>query len=93
MDVVKAVETYITKLVSTPSAMKVLLLDTHTVRPLRQLLCNNPNSLFSIADAHRFTCLHTIYPTFTSGLPDRSYRQQETGSYAAHEMCLFCAAK
>jgi len=31
MDVVKAVETYITKLVSVPSAMKVLLLDTHTV--------------------------------------------------------------
>lgn len=31
MDVVKAVETYVTKLVSTPSAMKVLLLDTHTV--------------------------------------------------------------
>jgi hypothetical protein len=30
MDVVKAVETYITKLVSVPSAMKVLLLDTHT---------------------------------------------------------------
>ncbi|EIW81002.1 Sec1-like protein [Coniophora puteana RWD-64-598 SS2] len=30
MDVVKAVETYVTKLVSTPSAMKVLLLDTHT---------------------------------------------------------------
>ncbi|KIP09648.1 hypothetical protein PHLGIDRAFT_126102 [Phlebiopsis gigantea 11061_1 CR5-6] len=30
MDVVKAVETYITKMVSEPSAMKVLLLDTHT---------------------------------------------------------------
>lgn len=30
MDVVKAVETYVTKMVSTPSAMKVLLLDTHT---------------------------------------------------------------
>ncbi|KAH7912553.1 Sec1 family-domain-containing protein [Hygrophoropsis aurantiaca] len=30
MDVVKAVETYISKLVSTPSTMKVLLLDTHT---------------------------------------------------------------
>ncbi|KAG6332811.1 hypothetical protein ID866_6275 [Astraeus odoratus] len=30
MDVVKAVETYISKLVSTPSAMKVLLLDGHT---------------------------------------------------------------
>ena len=32
MDVVKAVETYVTKLVSTPSAIKVLLLDAHTVR-------------------------------------------------------------
>ncbi|KDQ62502.1 hypothetical protein JAAARDRAFT_121394 [Jaapia argillacea MUCL 33604] len=30
MDVVKAVETYITKMVSSPSVMKVLLLDTHT---------------------------------------------------------------
>ena len=34
MDVVKAVETYITKMVSTPSAVKVLLLDSHTVRPI-----------------------------------------------------------
>lgn len=32
MDVIKAVETYINKLVSTPTSMKVLLLDTHTVR-------------------------------------------------------------
>lgn len=32
MDVVKAVETYVTKLVSSSSAMKVLLLDSHTVR-------------------------------------------------------------
>ncbi|KAF8807133.1 Sec1-like protein [Phlegmacium glaucopus] len=30
MDVVKAVETYVSKMVSTPSSMKVLLLDTHT---------------------------------------------------------------
>lgn len=30
MDVVKAVETYVTKLVSSSSAMKVLLLDSHT---------------------------------------------------------------
>ncbi|KAJ7781802.1 Sec1-like protein [Mycena maculata] len=30
MDVVKAVETYVSKLVSTPSSMKVLLLDSHT---------------------------------------------------------------
>lgn len=32
MDVVKAVELYINKLVSTPPSMKVLLLDSHTVR-------------------------------------------------------------
>ncbi len=32
MDVVKAVETYITKMVAVPPAMKVLLLDSHTVR-------------------------------------------------------------
>lgn len=32
MDVVKAVETYIVKMVSVPPAMKVLLLDSHTVR-------------------------------------------------------------
>jgi hypothetical protein len=32
MDVVKAVETYIAKMVAVPSAMKVLLLDSHTVR-------------------------------------------------------------
>jgi len=31
MDVVKAVDTYITKMVAVPSAMKVFLLDTHTV--------------------------------------------------------------
>jgi hypothetical protein len=31
MDVLKAVETYIAKMVSVPSAMKVLLLDSHTV--------------------------------------------------------------
>jgi len=31
MDVVKAVETYVNKMVATPSTMKVLLLDTHTV--------------------------------------------------------------
>ena len=31
MDVVKAVETYINKIVAEPSAMKVLLLDTETV--------------------------------------------------------------
>ncbi|KAJ8496546.1 hypothetical protein ONZ45_g12407 [Pleurotus djamor] len=34
MDVLKAVETYVTKMVSNPSTMKVLLLDTHTVLSL-----------------------------------------------------------
>jgi vacuolar protein sorting-associated protein 45 len=38
MDIVKAVETYITRMVSEPNAMKVLLLDTHTVRPLYDIL-------------------------------------------------------
>lgn len=32
MDVTKAIEAYITKMVSEPSAIKVLLLDSHTVR-------------------------------------------------------------
>ncbi|KAF7795610.1 hypothetical protein EIP86_006775 [Pleurotus ostreatoroseus] len=36
MDVYKAIETYITKMVSTPNAMKVLLLDTHTSTLLAQ---------------------------------------------------------
>jgi len=31
MDVVKAIETYVNKMVATPLAMKVLLLDSHTV--------------------------------------------------------------
>lgn len=38
MDVVKAVDTYITKMVSIPSAMKVLLLDVHTVREIHHNL-------------------------------------------------------
>ena len=38
MDVVKAVETYISKLIAVPQTMKVLLLDAHTV------CANLPNS-------------------------------------------------
>ncbi len=34
MDVVKAVETYVTKMVQTPNAIKVLLLDSDTVSGL-----------------------------------------------------------
>lgn len=40
MDVVKAIETYVTKLVSVPSAMKVLLLDTHTVGSSVSMTCS-----------------------------------------------------
>lgn len=37
MDVVKAVETYVNKMVQTPNAIKVLLLDSDTVSRLAQL--------------------------------------------------------
>jgi hypothetical protein len=38
MDVTKAIETYITKMVSEPSSIKVLLLDSHTVRKVLPLV-------------------------------------------------------
>lgn len=70
MDVVKAVETYITKLVSTPSAMKVLLLDTHTVR-LSSLRCRVLTSLslfyqtpiVSLASTQSTLLSHQVYLT------------------------------
>ncbi|KAJ2919193.1 hypothetical protein MD484_g1236, partial [Candolleomyces efflorescens] len=48
MDVVKAIETYINKMVSTPSAMKVLLLDSHTVCYMP--LPNNEDSLEALEE-------------------------------------------
>lgn len=43
MDVVKAVGTYITKIISVPQTMKVLLLDAHTV-----CLCQSTSVLLPV---------------------------------------------
>ncbi|KAK0188075.1 Sec1-like protein [Armillaria mellea] len=51
MDVVKAVETYITRLVSEPSAMKVLLLDSHTT------------PIVSLASTQSILLSHQVYLT------------------------------
>ncbi|KAF9049477.1 Sec1-like protein [Hymenopellis radicata] len=51
MDVVKAVETYVTKLVSEPSAMKVLLLDSHTT------------PIVSLASTQSVLLSHQVYLT------------------------------
>ncbi|KDQ25565.1 hypothetical protein PLEOSDRAFT_1057855 [Pleurotus ostreatus PC15] len=51
MDVLKAVETYVTKMVSTPSAMKVLLLDTHTT------------PIVSLASTQSTLLTHQVYLT------------------------------
>ncbi|KAK2465256.1 hypothetical protein APHAL10511_002610 [Amanita phalloides] len=51
MDVVKAVETYVTKMVSEPSAMKVLLLDTHTT------------PIVSLATTQSILLSHQVYLT------------------------------
>ncbi|KAI0004570.1 Sec1-like protein [Russula compacta] len=51
MDVVKAVETYITKMVSVPSAMKVLLLDSHTT------------PIVSLASTQSILLSHQVYLT------------------------------
>lgn len=72
MDVLKAVETYITKMVSEPSVMKVLLLDSHTVRPT----CF-PATIIGIkrlADAHRVLCFYSVDFVVPSGLPYRPNR-------------------
>ncbi|KAI9465550.1 Sec1-like protein [Lactarius psammicola] len=51
MDVVKAVETYIIKMVSVPSAMKVLLLDSHTT------------PIVSLASTQSILLSHQVYLT------------------------------
>ncbi|KAI9510581.1 Sec1 family-domain-containing protein [Russula earlei] len=51
MDVVKAVETYITRMVSVPSAMKVLLLDSHTT------------PIVSLASTQSVLLSHQVYLT------------------------------
>lgn len=91
MDVVKAVETYITKLVSVPSAMKVLLLDTHTVSTRLPGCRDQVNNLH--ADTDRVIGLNAVDVTFTSSLFDRSNRQHQTGEDGTYEMCMLSPAQ
>jgi hypothetical protein len=66
MDVIKAIETYVTKLVAEPAAMKVLLLDTHTVR--HRLSASLIKQIQYSIDAHSFFSIHTIHTSLASGL-------------------------
>ena len=71
MDVVKAVETYITKMVSTPSSMKVLLLDNHTVRSLilASLTASTfPTYLCPNVDTYRVPLSHAVDSPVASSL-------------------------
>ena len=67
MDVVKAVETYIIKMVSVPPAMKVLLLDSHTVSDDTSIpvFLNQRLSL----DSNSVPGLHAVDPSITPSLP------------------------
>lgn len=59
MDVFKAVETYLTKMVSTPSAVKVLLLDAHTVGIAFLIPCMSLltlNFTFALLSCRRQSC-------------------------------------
>jgi hypothetical protein len=66
MDVVKAVETYIIKMVSVPPAMKVLLLDSHTVRDDASI----PAFLDQRSiDSNSVPVLNAVNPSITPSLP------------------------
>ena len=87
MDVVKAVETYITKLISVPQTMKVLLLDAHTVclsLPSFDYRPVNDSSL----DPYRIPRCYAINPPLTPSIPHGQDRQPEAGPNAPHEVCL-----
>jgi len=75
MDVVKAVETYITKLISVPPSMKVLLLDGHTVRGLVYDSESGYVTESYPLDTNRIPVFHTVNAPISSGLPDRQDRQ------------------
>lgn len=90
MDVVKAVETYITKMISVPSAMKVLLLDSHTVRTSRCFTtgaCVDP----SLADTHNIPGRYAVRASLTPGVPHRSHRQQQARTHGPHEVHMLSA--
>ncbi len=87
MDVVKAVETYITKMVSTPSSMKVLLLDNHTVSTSVACVAPFHGSSWR-SDSHRLPVRNTIYAPLTPSIPHGQDRQQEARAHGAYEVYL-----
>ena len=88
MDVVKAIETYVTKMVSTPSVMKVFLLDSHTVRIfLGHIHCKHHSAI----DTYRLLGLNPVNASVPPSLSDGQNRQQKTRPNAPHEMCLLSA--
>lgn len=90
----KAVETYITKMVSEPSAMKVLLLDTHTVRGDMSLVPLRTNQLHSgFTDTNCLFGIYSVDFVIAPSLPDGPDRQQETRSDGTHEVHLFSPAE
>ena len=89
MDVVKAVETYITKMVSTPASMKVLLLDNHTVCRFdisRIVMAEVLTCICLNADTYRVPVGDAVHPLVAPGLPHGQDRQQEARPHATHEM-------
>ena len=91
MDVVKAVETYISKMVSVPSAMKVLLLDSHTVR--LYMADNIPHALTASSDSHSVPCLYAVHPPLAPSLSHRPHRQQQARAHGAHEVRMLSAER
>ena len=92
MDVIKAVETYITRMVSEPSAMKVLLLDTHTVRASLLLLRYAVTKVPCI-DSYCISGVHTVDTTIAPSVPHGPDRQQKARSNGSYEMRLLPPAK
>jgi len=74
MDVFKAVETYITKMVSTPSTIKVLLLDAHTVRLHFVIDAHRLRAQNFRVDSYRLAHLDAVDPIVLPNIPYRSYR-------------------
>ena len=88
MDVVKAIETYVTKMVSTPPVMKVLLLDSHTVRIFLGYMHRKHNLA---TDTYRLLGLNPVNASVPSSLSDGPNRQPKKGPNAPHEMRLLSA--
>lgn len=89
MDVVKAVETYISKMVSEPSAMKVLLLDSHTVS---YVYLSRGQRAHRAVDTNRLVSSDAVDASLSSGVPYGPDRQQEARPHGAHEVCLLSEA-